>query len=266
MKFRGHYTYLLSCAGFGPEISIVSPEFNWYNYVGSDPVNKTDPSGLSVEWNGYYCDYAMGGIGTKTPYCISRADFTGYAAWDYDHTDRSGGGVSSGDGDAGTAPDIEVTVTASPSKQEPNPICPSNGFTDGLGKLNALPATAAGLLAGYVGGFAQELAGGPAVHVGTGNNAIQFRGLTGGEPVGFTLGNVQLYGAGTGPNGRRGRYDGRAASGTMGSHEEGHTYQFQSYSLIYMAYQFVASKLGNRRTNAMENQADDYADKGPTCP
>ncbi len=103
------------------------------------------------------------------------------------------------------------------------------------------------------------------MHVGVGNNAIQFTGLTGGDPVGFTLGNVQLYGAGTGPGGRRGRYDGGAASGDMGSHEEGHTYQFQGYSLAYMAYQFAASKLGNSRTNAMENEADNYADRGPRC-
>jgi hypothetical protein len=109
-----------------------------------------------------------------------------------------------------------------------NPICPSNGFTDAFGKIRARPATVGGLVAGYVAGLAQELAGGPAVHVGVGNNAIQFTGLIGGDPVGFTLGNVQLYGANTGPASGRGRYDGGAATGNMGNHEEGHTYQFQS--------------------------------------
>lgn len=145
------------------------------------------------------------------------------------------------------------------------PGIPSSVFTDVLGKLNALPATIAGFAAGYIAGFAQEISGGPAVHIGLGNNAIQFTGLTSGQPVGFTLGNVQLYGSGTGPDGPRGRYDGGAASGNMGAHEEGHSYQFQSYSLAYMAYQFAASNLGDRRQNPMENEADDYADKGPRC-
>lgn len=158
-----------------------------------------------------------------------------------------------------SAPDTKVP------EQQVNSLCPRNEFTDFAGKIHALPATVAGLIAGYISGVAQEFAGGSAVHVGTGNNAVKFTGLAGGEPVGFTLGNVQIYGAGTGQNGPRGRYDRSAASGNMGSHEEGHTYQFQNYSLAYMAYQFAASKLGNSRANTMENEADNYDDGKLRC-
>ena len=239
---------------------------NLYEYAASDPINQSDPDGLSPELpDGTIVVTAGRRYRPSNPH--ARYNQIGGGA--------SGLGALIAGAISSSMQALNLPIfpsslrklsTAASNRPQKNPICPRNGFTDALGKLRALPATAAGLVAGYVAGVGQELSGGPAVHIGVGNNAIQFTGLTGGDPAGFTLGNVQLYGAGTGPGGPRGRYDGGAASGNMGSHEEGHTYQFQSYGLAYMGYQFGASKLGNSRTNAMENQADNYADKGPRCP
>jgi RHS repeat-associated protein len=224
---------------------------NLYEYAGGDPINLSDPDGLDPN------DLVVTYYQRRTSPSLSAGGGTSQSAL------GNFGRAIAGFDLSFFARSVPISAKIAPEK---NPLCPRNGFTDAFGKLQALPATAAGFLGGYLAGFAQELAGGPAVHIGVGNNAIQFTGLTGGDPVGFTLGNVQLYGAGTGPSGARGRYDRTAASGTMGSHEEGHTYQFQGYGLAYMGYQFAASKLGNSQTNTMENEADNYADRGPRCP
>jgi hypothetical protein len=225
---------------------------NLYAYVGNDPINFIDPGleandgqtqeiiVIACQNGGTLTPVAGGGFVCTPPtkdVDISRGG---------DGRSGGGGGGGGGGGDTG--------------KQD---ICPTNRITDALGKLNALPATVAGALAGYIAAVSQEFSGGPSVTVSIGNNAIQFTGFTGGSAAGLTLGNVQLYGAGSGPQSARGRYDGGVAVGTMGSHEEAHTYQWQNNSLGSFAYQYAVNGFSSK--NKFEMQADNYADSGQSC-
>ncbi len=58
---------------------------NWYNYVGSDPVNGSDPSGLAEERWGEFDDYSMG---KGSFYLVDRFGLS-YGSWDGD--DDAGG-------------------------------------------------------------------------------------------------------------------------------------------------------------------------------
>ncbi len=235
---------------------------NWYNYVGGDPVNNTDPMGLDACSQSEIDAMLHSGMLKEGEIAACSG---GGGGVDFGNGFLGLGGADGLVGGAGPNGSNANVIVVSASSQS-NPICPSSAFADVLGKAGALPVTLAGLIGGYALGAAQEIAGGSSAHIGVGNNAIQISELTVGDPVGFTLGNVQLYGGGSGPGGLRGRYDRGRAIGKMGVHEEGHTYQFQGYSPAYMIYQFTASKLGDSRVNALENEADNYADRGPRCP
>lgn len=88
-----------------------------------------------------------------------------------------------------------------------------------------------------------------------GNNAIQL--LNSPLNVGnraYTLGNVQVYGLGDGPD-RTGRsYTGMDVN--TGRHEEGHTYQSQILGPAYLPVELWGSLMGNR--NPLEVGADKY--------
>lgn len=248
----------------------------WYNYAQGDPVNKTDRSGLtsflsnsspgtpSLDLTGFeeQLNEALESQFGQEIVVVGVRPANGGLSFDpgiYSGPITLGGYFGSAGANNGAA-------KAGTGRAAPNAaslLCPRNRLSDAIGKASALPATVAGFAAGYAIGLAQEFSGGPNVHVGLGNNAIQFTGYTGGTAAGFTLGNVQLYGALSGPGSGRGRYDNGLATGSMGSHEEGHTYEFQANSLASFAYQYAVN--GFTAQNKFEMQADDYADQGVAC-
>lgn len=126
---------------------------------------------------------------------------------------------------------------------------------DILGKLWGGTNTALGLAAAsasYLAGKAE----GTNPHFQIGNNAVQLLN----SPLNvdnraYTLGNVQVYGVGDGPDRYQDSYT--APNINTGRHEEGHTYQSQILGPAYLPVEMWGSLLGNK--NPLEAGADKYS-------
>ena len=142
-------------------------------------------------------------------------------------------------------------------------LLPDNFATDSIVKLQALPATMAGIAAGSVNVLASRLAGNKDARITVGNNALQFENGWIGEPnSAFTAGNAVLYGPGGYPDRPSlTRYDGRATPVTLGDHEKGHTYQFRKplFPARYYGAKFIDGLQG--KPNRYEIEADDFGEE-----
>lgn len=222
---------------------------NWYNYVGSDPVNMVDPLGLEGEDES--CD--------NRP-CVS-ASPPSLPFWGLENVlplvfyinDLGNGGGEE-----------ELLVTAQPIEEQgpQNVICPivySAFMGDGTDKV----ATLAGLAAAG-GDWAISKLGGGDPKFSPGNNAIQLTGgILGQEGRAVTLGNVSIYGPGADPSAPLGRYDGKPTNATLGDHERQHTYQWKLGGYFVATYVYDLATKGQAGVR-WEKQADNAASAG--CP
>jgi hypothetical protein len=146
----------------------------------------------------------------------------------------------------------------SPSRK--GSICEPHRILDAMGKLWGSTNSALGLLAAGGSYVAGKVAGtDPKFQIG--NNAIQL--LNSPLNIGnraYTLGNVQVYGTGEGPE--KSTYSYTGAKVNNGRHEEGHTLQSQFLGPTYLTAELWGSLLGNR--NPLEVGADKYG-LGQSC-
>lgn len=141
-----------------------------------------------------------------------------------------------------------IGITASESAQ---------AAVDLVGKAWAAPDTTVGLLAG----LASLPFGG---HIsGVANNAIQFTNVPWGPGGAITIGNVQLYN-GVLPTQNQNGYDGAGPPEPYGSHEEGHTYQYQTLGPLFTPVYFLSG--GVSGSNPFEQAADNYSRGGSWWP
>jgi hypothetical protein len=130
------------------------------------------------------------------------------------------------------------------------------GGLDLAGKAWTLPNTAVGLVVG--------VASMPfGAKIGIGNNAIQFTNMPVGPGGALTLGNVQLY-TGMKPSDLQSGYDGQGPSVPVGSHEEGHTYQYQVLGPAFLPVYFMSGGISGN--NPLEKAADNYSRGGSWWP
>ena len=160
----------------------------------------------------------------------------------------------------------KTTIADNPRQRERavyEDLMPNNFMTDAAVKLQALPATMAGIAVGSVNVLAGRLAGNKDARITVGNNALQFEnGLMGKPSSAFTAGNAVLYGPGAHPDRpSTRRYDERATPVTLGDHEKGHTYQFRKPFFIprYYGAEIIDGLRG--RPNRYEVEADDFGEE-----
>ena len=127
---------------------------------------------------------------------------------------------------------------------------------DASGKVWALPYTCLGVAYGLL-GHAYGLPRSKDPGVSLGNNAIQFTG----NPfvrrnAAFTLGNVIVFGAGSGPS-MNGCYGDSAVN--VGRHEQAHTLQYQALGLFFPPAYILAGGFSVPAGNAFERAAQLYA-------
>jgi len=129
---------------------------------------------------------------------------------------------------------------------------------DVVGKLWALPNT---IIGGVVG-----LAGVPfGAQIQFGNNAIQFVNFPLGEAgEGLTLGNVQIFPAGTDPATYSSFSYGSPVPINIGLHEEGHTFQYQVFGPAFLPAYALSG--GISASNPFELAANRYALGGSFLP
>lgn len=124
----------------------------------------------------------------------------------------------------------------------------------------ALPNTALGIVAGGGAYLAGRIVG-TNPNTKFANNAVQVLN----SPINindraYTLGNVEVFAAGHGPEAYQTSYS--QAYVSNGSHEEGHTLQAQSLGLTYLPAELIGSLSGEN--NPLEIGADKYA-MGLSC-
>lgn len=97
------------------------------------------------------------------------------------------------------------------------------------------------------------------------NNAIQFVDFPLGQAgEGLTLGNVQIFPAGTDPTTYSGFFCGSSAPINIGLHEEGHTFQYQVFGPTFLPAYFLSG--GISASNPFELAANRYALGGSFFP
>mgnify|MGYP003384670723 CR=1 FL=1 len=196
---------------------------NWYNYVGSDPVNATDPSGLK--------DCKPGDSSDDDDPC----EVAVRARLHADNSVIGGGGGSGGSGynfqvfrgginDLGTlfggstAP-VDVTVTAKRNN------CPKPGnagiVTNGIGVAFGTASYLAGKLFGT----------NPSVQSGPNGIRVTNSPLNFGNRA-VTLGNIQIYTPRQTPQKNSASYTGAIVN--IGRHEDGHSYQATALGDAYL--------------------------------
>lgn len=140
---------------------------------------------------------------------------------------------------------------------EPTATCPSHPILGAIGKIWAAPNTAIGALAGIGSAAIGKLMGyNPTISFG--NNSIQIANAATINNRAYTIGNVQVYAPGRGPNIVQPSYSGAIVN--VGKHEEAHTVQSQILGPLYLPVAILGGRLGN--ANPIETGADKYAGGG----
>jgi RHS repeat-associated protein len=176
---------------------------NLYAYVGGDPVNNIDPSGLIDEITVY---------GTRP-----QNDSISAAFPDIGRDSFGPGGEGGGGGGFGG---LVMAIAEQTRNAVANSLCGgSQGFLGALGKLFNAPNSLIGTLYGLAGALVGKIAG-TNPSIGIGNNAIEFSNNPFvGSGTALTLGNVSIH---------RGSpsdiLDARTGT-SFGLHERQHTFQ-----------------------------------------
>jgi RHS repeat-associated protein len=252
---------------------------NGYGYVRNNPVNLTDSTGKFLDGRALAFAASWGGAAFGSPYGKALAD----RIFNHGETISAFGANSAGALAAGAIGALSNALFngpggfGAPTIWTPGgyggEVVASGGFgvsasgslggvlgaaADAFGKAWALPVTAIGLLIG-LGGM---LAG---ADVGIGNNAIQFTQFPLGEAgEGLTLGNVQIFPGSVIPSQEFGHYYGSLVPINLGLHEEGHTFQFQAFGILFFPLYLMSG--GISEGNRFEQAANAYALGGSYFP
>jgi RHS repeat-associated protein len=217
--------------------------FNRYDYAGNNPYRFTDPDGRKK-------------IESQIP--KNRESLDRHPSNGRTPPTRT---ASTAIGNKSSA-DFSQT-NATDDTQSGNGGCPTHPLLDAVGKAWTLSNTEMGIIAAELSYVAGKIKGtSPSFQIR--NNAIQLLN----SPINvdnraYTLGNVQIYGLGDGPNEVGPSYTNSIVN--MGRHEEGHTLQAQILGPYYLPTWVIGRAFGgDSQGNPLESGADNYA-LGQSC-
>ncbi len=244
---------------------------NMYNYAHSDPINGSDPLGLTADLtadnieNAVYAVTASqassGDYGTLTTSGSYFSNQSSISSVDNSVIDLNQGFYNNSSTIYGVLNSTQSQQIGVNSPQSGG--CGNHPILGAIGKIWSSPNSLLGLAAAGVSYAAGKFEGSnPSFQ--TGNNAIQLINspLNVGNRA-YTLGNVQVYGTGNGPS--RGQTSYTGAFVNTGAHEEGHTVQGQILGVLYLpAWGLGRLFGGDSAGNPMEAGADRYG-LGQSC-